>query len=284
MPLASSVRGRGGPQPPPDLDMTRETTGWEIDPGDPRSKVILHVPHASREIPASERRRILLSDTALEAELDAITDAHTDLLAFAAADKAERRPWIFRNRYSRLLVDPERFPDEREEMLEVGMGPVYLQTTDRQSLRSPEPEDDERLMDGYYWPYARAFEDLVEKRLEELGEVLIIDLHSYPREPLPYERHADQARPELCIGVDEFHAPKSSIEASKAAWARSVEMNQPFSGSYVPERFYETDTRVRSVMLEIRRDIMGEWRSEPVETRGHSSIVDLVVATVGTAV
>lgn len=100
--------------------MTRLDSGWEIQPGDPRSKVVLHVPHASREIPDQERGRILLSESFLEAELDAITDAHTDLLAFAAADKAECRPWIFRNRYSRLLVDPERFPDEREEMLEVG--------------------------------------------------------------------------------------------------------------------------------------------------------------------
>lgn len=263
--------------------MMRARTGWEIDPGDSRSKVILHVPHASREIPADERRRILLSDAALEAELDAITDAHTDLLAFAAADKAERRPWIFRNRYSRILVDPERFPDEREEMLAVGMGSVYLKTTDRQDLRAPDPEDDERLMGRYYWPYARAFEDLVEERLEEVGEVLIIDLHSYPREPLPYERHADQARPELCIGVDEFHAPEFSIETAKAAWSGSIEMNQPFSGSYVPDNFLEIDKRVRSVMLEIRRDIIDAWRREPRDTRAESPIVDLAVAIIDTA-
>lgn len=259
--------------------MTPEETGWEIEPGDPRSKVILHVPHASREIPAAERRRILLSDAELEVELDAITDAHTDQLAFAAAERAECRPWIFRNRYSRLLVDPERFPDEREEMLEVGMGPVYLKTTNRQDLRSPDLADDERLMDRYYWPYAKALETLVEERLEEAGEVLIIDLHSFPQESLPYELHADQARPELCIGIDEFHAPEHSIKAAKGAWKGSIEMNQPFAGSYVPDRYFETDNRVRSVMLEIRRDIMDEWRSEPPGVRDQSPVVDLVVVT-----
>lgn len=261
--------------------MTREETGWEIEPGDPRSKVILHVPHASREIPAEERRRILLSDAELEAELDAITDAHTDQLAVAAAQRAECRPWIFRNRYSRLLIDPERFPDEREEMLKVGMGPVYLETTNGQDLRSPDPADDERLMDRYYWPYAKALETLVGERLEEVGEVLIIDLHSFPQESLPYELHADQARPELCIGVDEFHAPEPSIEAAKAAWKGSIEMNQPFAGSYVPDRYFETDNRVRSIMLEIRRDIIDNWWSAAPGMRDQSQIVDVVVAAIG---
>lgn len=261
--------------------MTREEKGREIEPGDPRSKVILHVPHASREIPAEERRRILLSDAELEAELDAITDAHTDQLAVAAAQRAECRPWIFRNRYSRLLIDPERFPDEREEMLKVGMGPVYLETTNGQDLRSPDPADDERLMDRYYWPYAKALETLVGERLEEVGEVLIIDLHSFPQESLPYELHADQARPELCIGVDEFHAPEPSIEAAKAAWKGSIEMNQPFAGSYVPDRYFETDNRVRSIMLEIRRDIIDNWWSAAPGMRDQSQIVDVVVAAIG---
>lgn len=263
--------------------MTRLESGWEIQPGDPRSKVVLHVPHASREIPDQERGRIVLSDSELESELDAITDAHTDLLAFAAAEKAERRPWIFRNRYSRLLVDPERFPDKREEMLAVGMGPVYLQTTERHDLRSPDQADDERLMGEYYWPYAKALENLVEERLKEVGEALIIDLHSYPRDPLPYELHTDQARPELCIGTDEFHSPTSSIEAAKAAWSGSIEMNEPFSGSYVPVHYFETDNRVRSMMLEIRRDIVDGWRREHPATSRQSPIVELVVATLNAA-
>ena len=263
--------------------MTQGKAGWEIEPGDPRSNVVLHVPHASRELPPEERRRILLSDDELEAELDAITDADTDLLAFTAAERAEQRPWIFRNRYSRLLIDPERFPDKREEMLAVGMGPVYLKTTKDRDFRSPDPADDERLKDKYYWPYAKALERLVEDRLEEAGEALIIDLLSYPRDPLPYELHSDQARPELCIGLDEFHLPGRPVKAAKAVWSGSIEINQPFSGSYVPDRFYESDNLVRSMMLEIRRDVIDEWLKEPSGTRDQSSIVNLVVATIDAA-
>lgn len=86
-----------------------------------------------------------------------------------------------------LLVDPERFPGDQEDMLAVGMGPVYLSTTDQRELRSTDPADDERLTNSYYWPYATAFERLVEERLNEVDQVLIIDVHSYPRHPLRYE-------------------------------------------------------------------------------------------------
>lgn len=165
----------------------------------------------------------------------------------------------------------------------IGMGPVYLRTTEKRDLRSPDPADDERLMDEYYWLYARALEDLVGERIEEAGETLIIDLHSYPRDPLPYELHADQARPELCIGTDEFHAPKTSVKAAMAAWSGSIEMNEPFSGSYVPDRYFETDNRVRSMMLEIRRDIIDGWRSEPPVTRDQSPVVELVAAAIDAA-
>lgn len=264
--------------------MSDEQRGWEVEPGDPASGVILHVPHASRLIPPAERGRFLLDGAALEAELDAITDADTDLLAEAACERAGKRPWVFVNRNSRLLVDPERFPDDREEMLEVGMGAVYLRTTDQRELREPDPEDDERLMEKFYWPYAKALEGLVQERLDKLGQVLIVDIHSFPREPLPYELHGDQARPSLCIGTDPGHTPRSVIDTAKSAWSGSVELNQPFSGCYVPERFSGKDDRVRSVMLEIRRDVIAEWRDEPSATGSNSSVVTAIAAVINAEV
>lgn len=169
-------------------------------------------------------------------------------------------------------------------MLAVGMGPVYLRATDGRELRSPDPADDNRLMNRYYWPHARALESLVEERLNSVGGVLIIDLHSYPREPLPYELHSDQARPSLCLSTDPVHTPPALIEAARSAWAASTELNQPFSGSYVPERFYGTEDRVRSVMLEIRRDLIQDWREELPAKRVASPIVDVIVAVIDSAV
>ncbi|MBK5233604.1 MAG: N-formylglutamate amidohydrolase [Thermoleophilia bacterium] len=253
---------------------------WNVEPGDPTSGVIKHVPHASRHIPAAEHKRFLIDSSSLEAELDAITDADTDRLARAARRRARRQPWMFLNQNSRLLVDPKRFPDAREEMLSVGMGAVYLRTTDQRELRSTDPTDDERLMNSYYWPYARAFERLVEERLNEVGQVLIIDVHSYPRDPLPYELHADQARPSLCVGTDRYHTPPALVRVATSAWSGSTELNQPFSGCYVPERFRMTDDRVQAVMLEIRRDVIKEWFNEELSKRDDSAIVSAIVAVI----
>lgn len=95
---------------------------FEILPGDPGSTVILQVPHSSTSIPAPVRAGIVLDDEALAFELAAITDADTDLIAEGAAEAASARLWIFVNRASRLVIDPERFPDEREELNAVGCG------------------------------------------------------------------------------------------------------------------------------------------------------------------
>ena len=70
------------------------------------------------------REAILLSDEQLQTELDELTDSHTDLLATQSIANLDEKPWIFRNKLSRLVIDPERFPDEREVMNQVGMGAV----------------------------------------------------------------------------------------------------------------------------------------------------------------
>lgn len=87
---------------------------FEIIPGDPHSSVVLHVPHSSVHIPDDVRSGIVLDDAALASELAAMTDADTDRIAIGAADRCAVRPWIFVNRASRLVIYPERFPDERE--------------------------------------------------------------------------------------------------------------------------------------------------------------------------
>jgi hypothetical protein len=111
--------------------MTNQTSSSFITiAGDPASSWILHVPHSATRIPAPVRERIVLDDDALDAELAAMTDAHTDLLARRISEQVSgRRPWSFLNRLSRLVVDPERFADEREVMNNVGMGAVYTRTS-----------------------------------------------------------------------------------------------------------------------------------------------------------
>ncbi|MER5585514.1 N-formylglutamate amidohydrolase [Streptomyces asoensis] len=241
--------------------MTSAAPSFALLPGAAASPVILHVPHSAREIPAEVRAGIVLDDGALERELDHITDAHTARIAEEAARRAGTAPWLFVNRLSRLVVDPERFPDEREEMGAVGMGAVYTRTTHGGELR-PRQTDPEPLVARYFRPYARAMTDAVAERLAAVGRAVVVDVHSYPTEPLPYELHGEGPRPPVCLGTDAFHTPPELLAAARAAFGEvaDVGLDSPFSGTYVPLAHYGKDPRVSALMVEIRRDT---YMSEP---------------------
>ncbi|OIJ63289.1 N-formylglutamate amidohydrolase [Streptomyces mangrovisoli] len=235
--------------------MPADAPSFELLPGSAESPVILHVPHGSRTVPARLRDGIVLDDEALERELDHITDAHTGELAAAAAGACPVAPWRFVNRLSRLVVDPERFPDEREEMLAAGMGAVYTRTTHGAALRPPD-SDPEPLLTRHFRPYAQAMTDAVADRLAATGRAVIIDVHSYPSAPLPYELHGAGPRPPVCLGTDAFHTPDALVDAARSAFAPFGEtgLDSPFSGAYVPLRYYGVEPRVSALMVEIRRD------------------------------
>lgn len=229
---------------------------FEIIPGSPQSPVILHVPHASRFIPSEVRAEIQLSDAELAAELDSMTDSKTDEIAIAAAEKSEIRPWIFINRYSRLVIDPERFPDDREIMNKVGMGAVYRKTSTGKDLRPADFRHENPLLDLYFYPYAIALETLVSDRLEVLGGATIIDVHSYRPEQHQNAVNHGQRRPAICIGTDEFHTSKYLIESAEQSFSivGDTFTNEPYSGTYVPLKFYGIEPRVQSIMMETRAD------------------------------
>ncbi|MFF6911276.1 N-formylglutamate amidohydrolase [Streptomyces sp. NPDC012466] len=232
--------------------MTDTPHPFELLSGDGRSPVILHVPHSAREIPDAVRAGIVLGDEELERELDHITDAHTARIAEAAAELAGVMPWRFVNRLSRLVVDPERFPDEREEMLAAGMGAVYTRTTHGGALRTGDV-DAAPLVERYFEPYARAMTRAVADRLEAAGRAVIIDVHSYPSRRLPYELHGEGARPPVCLGTDSFHTPPALLGAAREAFGET-ELDTPFGGAYVPLEFYGKRPEVSALMVEIRRD------------------------------
>jgi N-formylglutamate amidohydrolase len=234
---------------------------FQLLPGAADSPVILHVPHSARAVPEDVRAGIVLDDDALRLELDHITDSHTAEIAAGAAGSATVTPWRFVNGLSRLVVDPERFPDEREEMLAVGMGAVYTRTTHREQLR-PSAFDPAGLIADYFVPYARAVTEAVDARLDAVGRAVVIDVHSYPTEPLPYELHGDGPRPPICLGTDSFHTPPELLAAARKAFSGfgGTGLDSPFAGTYVPLRHYGKDRRVGALMIEIRRDV---YMSEP---------------------
>lgn len=257
------------------------------------ARVLLHVPHAGTEIPGHVRAGFAVDDETLAAEIDTLTDWHTDRLATQAAQLAVdgRRGSVLVaiNGLSRLVVDPERLPDGADPMETVGMGQVYQRCADGSVLRTVDPRRDADLVARYFEPYAVAVADLVDQILGESGTCLIVDCHSYPSVPFSFERDHAGLRPEVCIGTDPFHTPDGLAEMASLVlgtpdWVvdtggRTVATNTPFAGTYVPQRHLRRDRRVRSVMIEARRDTYldgtNAWR-DPDASRLARAVAGLV--------
>lgn len=225
-----------------------------VVPGDEGSPVIIHVPHSSHLIPPAVRADLILTDKELADELDEATDTATDQIALTALTHVRVRPTIVINDLSRLVIDPERFPDG-DPAEAFGRGAVYTRTCSGVKLRAePYPRRAE-LIAAYFRSYADAVTDAVENRLNACGRAIVIDLHSYPEKPSAFE-DAAAPRPRLCIGTDRQHTPPWLIDAARGALTSLGEIseNTPYSGTYVPLRYYGIDERVTSVMIELRRD------------------------------
>ncbi len=233
-----------------------EIPNLRIIPGDPLSPFILHVPHSSRFIPDEVRSDILLTDEDLKNELDEMTDSHTEVLAETAARESKIRPWIFLNTLSRLVIDPERFPDAREQMNTIGMGAVYQSTSTGKNLRRPDEGKEKDLLEKFFHPYARVFENFVTRRLSTLDQVIIVDVHSYRARIHMNSLNKGLRRPAICIGVDGFHTPEWLQERAKKCFSQigDIAINEPYSGTYVPLTKWGVDAKVSSIMMENRAD------------------------------
>jgi len=216
---------------------------------------IIHIPHSSTEIPVDYLPSFLLSPEEIHSELTKMTDHYTDELFGINSPRVA----IVRFPVSRLIVDPERFSDDSHEiMAQYGMGAVYTCTSDLKALRVLDDGKRQQLLERYYHSHHRRLNALTDKCLQETGRCLIIDGHSFPSVPLPYELDQVLDRSDICIGTDPFHTPDWLKEFASEIFRQngfSVALDHPFSGSLVPSDFYLRDKRVASIMVEIRRDL-----------------------------
>lgn len=210
--------------------------------------ILINVPHASTLIPQEEATHFVTPY--IKREIAVMTDWFCDDL-YDAGHTMLRFP------VSRLICDPERFRNDSEEIMStVGMGAIYTLCSDGTPLKRVTPEYREALLRRYYDPYHEAFEYEVKEKLEAHGKCLIIDGHSFPAIPLPYELDQNPSRPDICIGTDDYHSPQKLVDALVTAFTAkgyTVAINRPFSGSIVPLKYYRKDNRVMSVMIEINR-------------------------------
>ena len=261
----------------------RNVEGLKLDP-----ITILHIPHSSTRIPREERGDIHLSDEALKDELLRMTDWYTDEL-FKLPDNIAI-PVVFP--VSRLVVDPERFEDDAQETSSRwGMGVIYTKTSQGHRLRdTPTPQERRQLLASYYRPHHAQLAACVKNRLKRHNKALVVDCHSFPSMPQPYEENQNAIRPDICIGTDDFHTPnwilKQLLEALEAE-GFVCELNSPFSGALVPMDYYQKDKSVSSVMIEVNRGLYldessGQKGTHFIEVRNSiQKVVSTLIAAFG---
>jgi N-formylglutamate amidohydrolase len=215
--------------------------------------VLFHVPHDSAFIPPLERSKLLLDDTELKTELLRMTD-HWTFDLFAHGIPKER---VFHSQVSRLVVDVERYEDDAKEiMASRGMGAVYDRTSDGKQLRSPFGAGQrQELMNAWYFPHHHRMTERIQQVLDVHGHALLIDAHSFPSLPLPYELDQRPDRPDICIGTDKFHTPpqlESDLIDTFGAAGWKVKLNVPFAGVLVPAHHYKK-RNLAAVMIEVNR-------------------------------
>jgi N-formylglutamate amidohydrolase len=212
-------------------------------------KLILHIPHSSIHIPFKDG--YVVTEEFLNSELLKLTDWYTNDLFYS-----EQEITITAD-FSRLFCDPERFPDDTQEIMsKYGMGVLYEKSDNGAHMRTISQELRERILSEYYWPHHKQLDDAVKLQLEQYSQATIIDCHSFPAIPLLRSLNNDPERPDFNIGTDLFHTPQILADISvdffkKAGY--SLGINWPYSGSIVPLRHYKKNRNVQTIMLEINR-------------------------------
>jgi N-formylglutamate deformylase len=196
----------------------------------PSPDLLLHIPHSSRLIPPEERAQLAPDDRTLALELLRMTDAFTDdLFAPTVRSRAggfSQQPSDLRRRtISRRLRRTDGLP---------GYGAVYVKTTDGQPLREHlTAVERARLIERWYRPHHQKLTESVEQLIADGRSCIILDCQSFSSRPLPHEPDQDAARPDICIGTDDWHTParlRDELVAAASAAGFSVLVDRPFAG------------------------------------------------------
>lgn len=209
-----------------------------------KSTFLLHIPHSSFYIPDESKFRVDLSE-----ELLLSTDVATDIIFDVEGVNKHLC------HFSRLFCDVERFIVD-EKMDKFGRGFYYTKTNDGKELRSFSEKDRSYILENYYNPYHKEVTSIVDEILNKNNIVHIIDCHSFNDKKFSFEREG--LRPDICLGVDEYHTPKYLVDYLKnifESYNFKVEINFPHSEAFVPLKYYHLDNRIKSIMIEINKKL-----------------------------
>lgn len=214
--------------------------------------LIFHIPHTSDYIPNLNRYKLPKPDL----DVENLQSMDIDVDGIFNIDGVEKHICNF----SRIFCDVEKLL-KNEPMDEVGRGIMYTHTIDGKPMREFNHHDYWNIITQYYIPYHTELTRKVNDILTSEGVVRIIDCHSYNG----FDNEFD-----FCIGTDDFHTPKYLSDYVIQFFENKgfkVGVNSPYSGTYVPMKFYGNERRVESVMVEVNKKLYCDNHGRPIPER-----------------
>ena len=216
--------------------------------------MLIHIPHSSMYIPQEYMRYFQVDLEIIQQNIVQLTDFKTDDLF---DHPAHRNRLVFP--ISRLLCDVERFRNDQDEiMTKKGMGVCYTHGASGEVLHPYSESLRAEIINRYYDPHHTQLLAMSKEIIENQGSCIIVDAHSFPSKPLPYEIDQDDDRADFCIGTDAIHTPlglSKAVSKCIEGLGYSVALNKPFSGTIVPLSMLGGTEKIFSVMIEINRKL-----------------------------
>lgn len=215
--------------------------------------VLIHIPHASTNIPSFAKNEWDLSEVEIKEELSILTDHRIDLLF-----QNDLIP-ILRFPYSRLFCDVERFYDSSlEEMEKYGMGFVYTKRVNQTLFFRPSNFYKQMVYEYYYLPFHQEIDHKVSLIHQSFSHCLFFDVHSFS-DKLIKSLFGVVETPDICLGYHKDFVNYQLLQDTKNYFEQcgyKVCLNSPYSGSFYPDICLEDNNiKVYSLMLEFNQRI-----------------------------
>lgn len=212
------------------------------------SKYIIHIPHASLDIPKDFKKNLLVPEGYFNKENIFISDYKVDNFV------PNNFPNIVKFKYSRMFCDVEKYLDDsQEEMSKYGMGALYTKDSNGKEFVKRNKKDDEYIINNYYKKHHQELDNMVEKLLTKYKNPIIIDLHSFSDEFVSKVLNKNNC-PDICIGINKDNYDINLLEKTINHFSKydySVQINYPYSGSITSNKY----PQVISIMIEINKRV-----------------------------
>lgn len=221
--------------------------------GNVRDNVIIHVPHASLEIPDIFYEKVLLEKENVDMANVFISDYLVDKFLPSNYDN------IVKFGFSRLFCDVERFRNDKLEIMsKYGMGVIYEKDCDGNKFIELDNGYRDVVLTQYYDIHHSLLDEMATNILDYYDKCYIIDLQSFSDEFVKKVLNLEN-NPDICIGYDDEFCDLDLVDKTINHFRKygyEVGVNYPYSGSFIPNKYYELkDSRVCSIMIEINKKI-----------------------------